>query len=331
MTEKPSLAAVVLNYNCRDRLEQCLRSLENSTYPISRIIVADNGSTDGSITMVKDQFPRVVLVENGFNLGAPAGRNRGISKALLLQTDYIYTLDNDLTIAPDAIEKLIIYMESDQTAGCCGSAIYYEDQPDVIFSAGQFVDWTQNLVRSRGMGQKDRGQFAAYTEVDYVGTGAMLCRRTIYEQIGLLDEDYIGYGYEDTDFGMRVWQAGFRVVCCMDSKTWHMPFSGIGRYSFKKKYLETRNAIQFIRKYGNGWSYVKYSFYTIGGIFYAAIREGLRGNMRGVLGKALGLVDGIRGRTELAYQLLDSPAQSAVTSTSGLQENLRAGKGDCLR
>jgi hypothetical protein len=88
------------------------------------------------------------------------------------------------------------------------------------------------------------------------------------------------------------------------SKVWHRPFSGIGRYSFKKKYLESRNVIRFLKTYGNRRSWAKFVFYAVTGLIYASIREGIRGNFMGVVGKARGLYDGLRGREDFAYDLL---------------------------
>src|SRR5262249_6710666 len=163
--------------------------------------------------------------------------------------------------------------------------IYDYDKRDMIQTAGNYIDWTQNLVSSRGAHQRDTGQLEECAEVHYVGAGAMLTRRIVFEKAGLLDAGFYGYGYEDADFRLRVKRAGYKVVCCTRSKVWHRPFSGIGAYSFKKKYLESRNAIRFLRMYGDRASWVKFSFYAIGGLCYAAVREGARGNIMGVIGK----------------------------------------------
>jgi len=304
MDRTPRACAVVLNWNSKDILRECLESLTKSEYPLSMIIVADNGSVDGSQQMIKAHFPGIILVENGENLGVPAGKNRGIQRALEEDVDYIYTLDNDLIIQPQTIKELVSFLEKNAHVGCAGSIIYYYDHPDVIFSAGHYVDWSQNLVCTRGANQKDSGQLEEASIVDYVGAGAMLTRKSIFNVVGLLDPGFIGYGYDDADFGLRVSRAGYKVVCYTRSKVWHRPFSGIGRYSFKKKYLESRNAIRFLKMYGNRRNWTKFLFYAVAGLFYASIREGIRGNFMGVVGKARGLYDGLRGREGFAYDLL---------------------------
>jgi GT2 family glycosyltransferase len=186
-----------------------------------------------------------------------------------------------------------------------GALILDMERPDVISSAGGIVDWTQNMVRTLGANQALGGQFKDIWDVDYAGSGALFVRMDYLRKHGIFDEGFIGYGYEDTDFGMRAKTLGYRVVCSADAKVWHRPHSGIGRYTFKKKYLETRNAVLFIRRYGNAAGWCKYLFYVTLGLGYAFVFEGLKGNLPGVFGKMRGLIDGILKRDALAYELLN--------------------------
>lgn len=299
------VSVVVLNWNGVAFISECLDSLLRSNHPLHEVIVADNGSTDGSVGLIRERYPSVVVVENGANLGAPAGRNVGIRRALAGGAEYVYTIDNDLEADGRTIGALVELMEHEAKIGCAGSIIYDRDRRDLILTAGHDVDWTENLVHPRHAHEPDNGQVEPLAEVDYVGTGAMLTRRAVFQQLGLLDPGFVGYGYEDTDFGMRLNRAGWKVVCCYQSRVWHRPFSGIGRYSFKKKYLESRNAIRFLRRYGKPQHWLKFLLYSVIGLAYAAVVEGARGNIRGVVGKARGIVDGILGREALAYRLLE--------------------------
>ena len=227
------------------------------------MIVVDNGSHDGSAEIALTcGDERVSLIRNERNLGAPVGRNQGMRAALEAGVDQIYDLDNDLTAAPDAVSRLVAVLERDPRIAMAGSLILYEDKPDVIFSAGQRIDWTQNLVTTVGRDQVDRGQFRDIWDVDYVGSGAMLVRCSYLREHGLFDETMIGYGYEDTEFGYRAKRLSYRVVCCADSKVWHKPFTGIGAYSYRKKYLEARNAVRFIKRCGTVRNWAKYLFYV---------------------------------------------------------------------
>lgn len=303
--EPARVSVVILNWNGRDVLRQCLQSLEEQSYPLEDVILVDNASSDGSAEMVETEFPGVIILPQDQNLGAPKGRNVGLREALRRQSEYIFTIDNDLFGARNTIAELVRVLDEHPDIGIVGAGIYHADRPDVIFSAGHWINWTQNLVGTRGANQPDRGQLAPLEDVDYVGIGAMLTRRDVYETIGLPDEDYIGYGYEDTEYGLRARTAGYRVVCYLPAKVWHQPHTGVGRYSFKKKYLEARNAIRFMRLYGTPYRWAKFSFYAGVGLIYALVREGPRGNIGGVIGKARGLYDGLRNRDEFALRLLE--------------------------
>jgi GT2 family glycosyltransferase len=250
------------------------------------------------------------LIENGRNYGVAIARNIGIRKALESDIDFVYCLDNDLIIDPNAIRNSLAVFKSDARVAMVGSLILDRNKPDMILSAGGIVNWTQNLVSTLGMNERDIGQFRGTWDVDYAGGGALLIRADYIRAHGSVDEGFIGYGYEDTDFGMRAKTFGYRVVCCADAKVWHRPHSGIGRYTFKKKYLETRNAIRFIRRYGTSRSWCKYLAYLLPGFVYACIVEGARGNIGGVMGKVRGFIDGLRDRDRLAYDLLESRRES---------------------
>jgi len=304
------VAFVVVNWNGRDVLIKCLDSILQIEDPIYRIYVVDNGSSDGSVETMRHDYPQVVVIANERNLGAPIARNQGMRRAVDEGADYVYALDNDLTIDPPAIGRSLAIFGRDPKIAMVGSLIFHEDRPDVIFSAGHLINWTQNLVGTLGQNERFTGQFRDIWDVDYVGSGAVLIRADYIAKHGVFDESYIGYGYEDTEYGYRAKNLGYRVVCCADSRVWHRPHSGVGRYTFRKKYLETRNAIRFIKKYGTFANWCKYLLYVIPGFVYAFFKEGARGNLGGVIGKLRGFIDGLRNYDDLAYELLEDRRKS---------------------
>ena len=311
MSSKPSVSFVIVNWNGKDVLRECLDSVYALRYPVREIVVVDNGSVDGSVEMVLRDDPSVTVIKNDRNMGLPIAKNQGMLQAVQNGADYLYALDNDLTIAPDAVDQAMRVMESDPKIAMVGSLIFNQDRPNVIFSAGHIINWSQNLVKTLGANEIFDGQFKDAWDVDYVGGGALLVRSAYVKKNGYFDESLIGYGYDDTEYGYRAKKLGYRVVCCANSHVWHRAHSGIGRYSFKKKYMETRNAVRFMKKHANVMNWCKYLSYLLPGFIYAFFKEGLKGNMPGVIGKFRGFIDGLRNKDDLMYELLEEKPKSS--------------------
>ena len=305
MKKFSKVSVVILNWNKKDLVLECIESVKAVNSQLFEIVVVDNNSNDGSAEAVKEKFPDVILIKNSKNLGAIAGRNVGLKRCLETNPDYIFAIDNDLIADAEVINGLMKAFESDPQVGVAGAKIYDFSEPDLILSAGSKLDYTQNIVRQYGRGEKDIGQYDEIREVDWVGTGAMLVKWEVFEKIGLLDTTFIGYGYEDVDFGVMARKANYKVVFCPFGKVWHRPHSGIGKYTFKKKYLEARNAIYFMNKHAKFHNWLKYLVFVSLGLIYALFREGLRGNVGGVFGKIKGLYDGFRGDEEFALKLMN--------------------------
>ena len=309
--KKPfKVSAIVLNYNRVDALLECINSLLKQEYPLTEIIVVDNNSSDESGSAIKDNFPTVKLIENDRNYGAIEGKNIGLRAALKNDPDFIFLLDNDLVADPKCVSQMVNLGISEKNIGMVGAKIYDYDHKDVILSCGSKIDFTQNIIRQYGRGEKDVGQYDKVMDVDHLGAGHTLIKKQVFDLVGILDSKFIGYGYEDVDFSVRAKKAGFRIVCCPSAIVWHKPHSGIGNYSFNKKYLEAKNSIYFMKKHGTFETWIKYLFFAFFGIAYAFLLEVPKGNWRGVWGKARGLWDGFWGSDQLAWKILERSENS---------------------
>jgi GT2 family glycosyltransferase len=120
----PLVTIVILNWNGKEHLQECIDSVIKSLYSALEIILADNGSTDGSIEFVKSHFPSVIILENKENLGYAEGNNRGIGIA---HGKYVVTLNNDVVVEPDWLDKPVEYLENDPQIGSisCRQMSYY--------------------------------------------------------------------------------------------------------------------------------------------------------------------------------------------------------------
>ncbi|UCE05479.1 MAG: glycosyltransferase family 2 protein, partial [bacterium] len=271
----------------------------------------DNASTDGSVQAVRETYPDVVLIENDKNYGAIGGKNIGLRWALQSDVEYIYMQDNDIVAARDALTKLVEVADADPKVGMVGAMMYDYSKPDTILSAGGTIDWTQNVSRGRGDMEKDVGQFNKIEPVDYLWGGALLVRKSVLETVGLFDEDYIGYWFEDSDLSVRVAKAGFKVLFNPFAKVWHKPHATAEQFSYRKKYLAARNAIRFMKKHASPLQWIKYLFFSIAGLPYMYLRDVLSGkNLGGARGKAKGIWDGIWNNDKAVEAILKSNFKS---------------------
>lgn len=299
------VAVMILNWNRKDNVLDCLSHIYELDYPIRHVIVVDNASTDGSVAAVRAKYPDVIVVENDRNYGAPEGKNIGLRKSLETDMDVVFMVDNDIVVARDSLSQLMDVLEKHPDAGTVGSKMYDYSKPDILLSAGGIIDFTENVTRGRGDCEKDVGKYEKVEEIDYLWGGAMIATREVLQKVGLFDTDYLGYWFEDSDYSVRVRKAGYRVYFCGPSKVWHRPHKTVEQFSFRKKYLATRNAIRFMKKHAKPHEWAKYLFFAIAGLPYAAVRDLiLRKSMMGAIGKAKGILDGLLNRDAPALKML---------------------------
>ena len=249
----PRVAVVVLNWNGLADTVECLASLEQLETPAYEVVVVDNGSTDGSVTAIRERFPRVTVLENGENLGYTGGNNAGLRYALEQEADYVLLLNNDTTVAPDLVRRLVDAAEADPQVGIAGPTIYYHDRPDVIWSAGGAIDWERGTTWMVGLDELDEGQFGAQPRaMDFVTGCCILVRRALIERVGLLDERFFAY-YEDTEWCARAARAGYKIVHVPAARMWHKISPCAQSDSPFVHYYMTRNRLLFLKAAGAGW------------------------------------------------------------------------------
>lgn len=230
----PLLSVVIVSWNVREDLRECLRSLFTSSLdpflsPVPlEVIVIDNASSDGSALMVQREFPQVRLFVNPYNLGYTRANNQGIEVS---QGKLLLLLNPDTIVCPGALGILVRWAENRPDVGIIGPKLLNPDGslqlsarsfPDLgvgafrntflerLFPMNPFVrrylltDWDHNEVR----------------EVDWVSGAAMLVRREVFERVGLLDEAFWAY-CEDVDLCWRAWQRGFKVLYCPEAVIVH--------------------------------------------------------------------------------------------------------------
>lgn len=238
----PLVSVVIVCTNDRQHMAECLGSLQDSTYPDIEVIVADNGSTDGSVEFIRRTFPSVKVIEMGKNLGFPEANNRG---GRIAQGKYIFQLNPDTRIDSRCIEELVRAMEVDESIGVAAAKMKIYFEPEVLNSVGIVANQILYAC-DRGAFELDRGQYDTPTEVIAGCGGALMVRRSLIEQIGELDARFFMY-YEDFDFGIRTWLSGNRVLFIPQAIVYHKYKAGI-RKAIYNEYYDHRNRLRTMLK-----------------------------------------------------------------------------------
>jgi hypothetical protein len=231
------LSVLIINWNTKEDLRNCLRSLCTQKFRHSvEIVVADNASSDGSREMVVAEFPEVHLVVHSTNLGFGAGNNRAFSAT---HARYVLFLNSDTLVTECALDRLVNFADAHPDVGIIGPKLLNRDG-SLQYSCRSFPNLATGLFRNTPLGRlfpKNRfnreylltdWDHTTPREVDWVSGAAMLVRREAFQQLGGFDEGYFMY-CEDVDLCYRAHQVGWKVVYFPDSVIYHL----IGRSSDK--------------------------------------------------------------------------------------------------
>jgi len=239
---KPRVYVLLLNWNgWRDTLE-CLTSLQHLKYDNFSVVVLDNGSTDDSVKRIRESFSSAILIENGQNRGFAAGNNVGIRYALERGGDYVWLLNNDTVVDPDALSTLVAVAESDPRLGAVGSVLYYMTEPD--------------RIQAWGGGQVSLllGTSSHYTrpvkneKIGYLTGASILVKRAAIERVGFLDEGFFMY-WEDVDYCFRLRKAGWCLAVAPESRVFHKVSSSVGGQSPTRDLLAAVSSVRFFTRH----------------------------------------------------------------------------------
>jgi GT2 family glycosyltransferase len=251
----PKVSIIVLTWNQRDLTLDCLESLADLDYPANRleILVVDNGSVDGTVQAIRSSFPDVCVLENGENLGYAKGNNVGIRQALAQGVGYVCILNNDVTVAPDFLIPLLAALEGFDGAGVATPLLADMANTDRVWALGAAVDRrTGTVTRLHAGTQVHDWKVDGSIEVDVASGAAMLARRQVFEDVGLLDEAFCLY-YEETDWCLRVRRAGYRILAVPSSVVWHKVSATLGQTSPVIDYYMLRNHLRLIGRHWSGF------------------------------------------------------------------------------
>jgi len=238
---EPLVSVVIVNYNGRKFLPDCLGSLLKQTYSSFEVIIVDNASHDGSVASVQEHFPSVKIFIQKENLGFAGGSNAGIREA---HGEYILTLNNDTIVSPEFIEELVQPMGRDPCVGMCASKMVF---PDGRINSTAICISRSGAAWDRGMGETDHGQYDLAEEIFGPCAGAALYRRSMLDEIGLFDEDFFLF-MEDVDLTFRARLSGWKCMYVPTARVVHTHGGTAGFKSDISIYYGNRNLVWYIIK-----------------------------------------------------------------------------------
>jgi hypothetical protein len=264
----PKVFVVVLCYNGIDLTLTCLDSVQKQEYVDVETVVVDNGSSDGTISIIQEKYPQIICIQNYENLGYALGNNKGIEFAIEHGAEAVFLLNNDTRLQDGCISRLVETLQSDPRIGIVGPMVYTWDENKTISSAGGMVNWRLAHAVNVGMGEIDTGQYEG-REVDFInGCGIMVSKQAV-EKAGGLDPKFFMY-WEETDWCLRVKEAGFKVYFEPAAKMDHKAPIDSVELGPTTLYYITRNRFLF------------YFRHTPGSVKLAALAHALDGTLRGI-------------------------------------------------
>jgi GT2 family glycosyltransferase len=274
---RPKTSILIVNYNTRELLKNCLASTLRQEQQDIELIVVDNHSSDESATMVRAEFPSVLLIENLQNLGFAKANNCGIKEA---RGEYVLLLNSDTIVRPGAIQSMEQFLDSHPETGAVACRLVYADgriQASVGRQAGPAL--TRQILRLSGIsgmvrsesirrllrkylgfaiGSAARSYLDPYVTdtpiaVESISGACLMLRRQAMNQVGLLDENFFMYS-EDLDYCLRLRKAGWKLYYVPTGEIVHLVGQSSGGRMRRYSVHAYRSLLYFYQKHYSAWS-----------------------------------------------------------------------------
>jgi GT2 family glycosyltransferase len=283
---------VVLNLNKKEDILICLESVSSLIYSPFKIVVVDNGSTDGSVEAIKSKFPQIHLIESKINLGVAGGRNLGIKYVNeKFNYKFILFLDNDIVIEKCALSKMVQSFDLNKNIGISTPKCLMMNSPGIIaYAGGMSINLFTGIVADIGNGEKDEGQFEQPNFIGACG-GLSLISKNVINDIGIFDERFNPYGWEDVDFSIRARKKGFKIIYNPKAIVYHKGgIKGRGKAISEYEFSKAKSYFYLIRKHTNIFQILTICFILPLRVSIIIIKEIFKGDFKILLAQIRGFL-----------------------------------------
>lgn len=288
------VAVIILNHNKKEETLQCIRSVLTLDYTPFRVIIVDNGSTDGSYEAISKAFPGLAVIRSDENRGAPGGRNFGHAYAIKhFKHQFLLFLDNDTVVEKHMLKCLVEALLVDQEAGIACPKAYQRFPSTNIMSAGLYVNLSTASIYDIGSGKIDEGQFDKRRYVPACGGFAFLIKQDVLDRLGGWDEKFNPYAWEDVDLCLRARKMGYKTVYVPNALVYHAGGKvGRGAIPTYEKY-KIRHFFLLLQKHANWAQYVSCLLWiSLKGIFQVG-KMVLQGDLVSVMSQMRGFFQAV--------------------------------------
>jgi len=239
----PKVAIVILNWNGRHYLQQFLPYVLASTYKNIDIIVADNGSTDDSVSFLKQHYPQVRIILFDNNLGYAKGYNEALKQ---ITADYYILLNSDVEVQPSWIEPMVDLLEADKEIGACQPKLLSYNKRNYFEYAGAAGGWIDKygypFAKGRifDVSEEDKGQYNDTAQVFWASGAALFIRASVFHACNGFDEYFFAH-QEEIDLCWRLQLAGYKIYSCPSATVYHVGGGTLPKGNSKKTFLNFRN------------------------------------------------------------------------------------------
>lgn len=271
--KQPDLSIIIVSFNCRSELQQCLESVQQCCSHINaEIIVIDNNSDDGSPAMVERDFPSVTLLRNQQNLGYSKANNQGIRKS---RSEQVLFLNPDTLVNSAALATLLQGLRAHKNIGCVGPALLQGGR-DFQVSFGGKRDFCREMLQKFCLNPYFRLRLRFMKKnrrVLWLSGACLLARKDALEDVGGFDEAFFLY-YEDIDLGIRIFRSGRKLLFLPCARIFHAGGRSTQKQGLNSRYFYRQSQLYFYRKHNSRVSQallrifllLNFSFMLLGGI-----------------------------------------------------------------